>query len=103
MSNTHKEQCWYLEGQDNDFECTYLRDPRDGLISVSISSATPEALKLIAAAPELLEALRELVEWGTTHTSPSVDVVIKQEDTPHELLVNAVQAIAAAEGTEVEA
>tara|TARA_Y100001963_G_scaffold87631_1_gene121121 strand:- start:1438 stop:1755 length:318 start_codon:yes stop_codon:yes gene_type:complete len=48
---------------------------------------------LIAAAPELLNALEALKEWGCTYTSPSVAVTIEPENSPHDLLVAAVEAI----------
>lgn len=53
---------------------------------------------LIAAAPELLNALEALKEWGCTYTSPSVAVTIEPENSPHDLLVAAVEAITKAKG-----
>jgi hypothetical protein len=48
--------------------------------------------RLIAAAPELLAALKELAGWGLCHTSPL------DAKSPHNLLIAAVEAIAKAEG-----
>lgn len=48
--------------------------------------------QLIAAAPELLEALKALTEWGRTHTSP------RDQNSPHNLLIAACAAITKAEG-----
>ena len=42
---------------------------------------------LIAAAPDLLEALQSLTEWGRTHTSPL------DPNSPHDLLIAAMKAI----------
>jgi hypothetical protein len=51
-----------------------------------------QAVPAVEAHPELLEALRELLDWGRDHTSP------RDENSPHELLVNAHAAIRKAEG-----
>lgn len=48
--------------------------------------------RLIAATPDLLEALRHLTEWGRENTSP------RDPNSPHELLIVAVAAIDKAEG-----
>ena len=48
--------------------------------------------RLIAAAPDMLAALRSLLDWGRDHTSPL------DPNSPHDLLVTAHQAIAKAEG-----
>lgn len=45
---------------------------------------------LMQAAPNLLEALQSLLDWGRDHTSPT------DKNSPHELLVAAHDAIAAA-------
>lgn len=45
---------------------------------------------LMTAAPELLEALINLTEWGRTHTSPL------DANSPHDLLIAAVNAISKA-------
>ena len=47
---------------------------------------------LIASAPDLLEALEALLNWGRDHTSPT------QPNSPHQLLVNAHNVIAKARG-----
>jgi len=106
VSNTHKELCWCLEGQDNDFEDTYLRDPRDGLISVSISSATPEALTLIEAAPQTLAMLKEAAK----KLSDNLNAQLEREATVGDVIADSgglvqrcYQHIREAEGTEVEA
>lgn len=54
--------------------------------------ATAANARLIAAAPDLLAALKALTEWGREHTSP------RDENSPHSLLIAAVAAIAKAEG-----
>jgi len=64
-----------------------------------IKELQPESeANLIAAAPELLNALEALKEWGCTYTSPSVAVTIEPENSPHDLLVAAVEAINKAKG-----
>lgn len=55
-------------------------------------SETLANARLIAAAPELLDALRNLLDWGRDHTSPT------QPNSPHALLVAAHAAIANATG-----
>lgn len=62
---------------------------------------SPDNANLIAAAPELLAALEALKEWGCTHTSPSVEVTITPDNSPHDLLVAACEAIAKATGESV--
>ena len=47
---------------------------------------------IIAAAPDLLAALRALTDWGREFTSPT------DANSPHALLVAACAAIARAEG-----
>jgi hypothetical protein len=47
----------------------------------------------MAAAPELRDALAALTEWGRTHTGPL------DANSPHELLIAAVKALAKADGT----
>jgi hypothetical protein len=64
----------------------YLTDPK-------IHKRTPEHhanARLIAAAPDLLQALSDLTDWGRTHTSP------RDANSPHHLLVAARAAIAKA-------
>jgi hypothetical protein len=46
--------------------------------------------RLIAAAPDLLAALRALLDWGREHTSPT------DANSPHQLLIAASDAIAKA-------
>ncbi len=48
--------------------------------------------QVIAAAPDLLAALSGLAEWGREHTGPL------DANSPHDLLIAAVAAIAKAEG-----
>lgn len=48
--------------------------------------------RLIAAAPDLLAALSDLLDWGRENTSP------RDENSPHTLLVAALSAIAKAKG-----
>ena len=48
--------------------------------------------RLIAAAPDLLAALRDLTDWGCTYTSPL------DANSPHGLLIAARVAIAKATG-----
>jgi hypothetical protein len=57
-----------------------------------VAEAIEEDARLIAAAPDLLAALEALTEWGRTHTSPT------QANSPHALLIAAVEAIAKAKG-----
>lgn len=51
--------------------------------------------RLMIAAPDLLKALQNLTEWGRTHTSPL------DANSPHDLLIAAVNAIAKATGETV--
>ena len=83
---------WHIKPQD-DWAGTELVDSRDGLVHATFTGATSEALNLIEAAPELLDALKELTAWG----------LIKDANPPHVLLDNAVNAVAKAEGKEVQA
>lgn len=66
-------------------------------VGISLEETRANA-NLIAAAPELLNALEALKEWGCTYTSPSVAVTIEPENSPHDLLVAAVEAIDKAKG-----
>lgn len=50
--------------------------------------------RLIAAAPDLLEALKDLSDWGRTYTSPL------DANSPHDLLIAAINAITKATGEE---
>lgn len=54
------------------------------------------ALLMMKAAPDLLKALRDLLDWGREHTSP------RDANSPHELLIAAVNAIAEAAPSELE-
>ena len=74
-------------------EC--IETPRGGIIGAWIGcgeSDCYENARIAAAAPELLDALRGLTDWCREHTSPV------QENTPHDLIVAAMRAIAKAEG-----
>ena len=68
------------------------------MASVNVAAFAPhtdEALanaKLISAAPDLLDILRDLLVWGRAHISPVHDTAA------HLLLVRAFEAIAKAEG-----
>lgn len=44
--------------------------------------------RLMVAAPDLAKALRALTDWAREHTGP------RDANSPHELLVNAVAALA---------
>lgn len=57
-----------------------------------LRSEFPEA-SVCKVSPRLLEALRDLAEWGRTHTSPL------DSNTPHELLIKAMGALAEVDGT----
>jgi hypothetical protein len=52
----------------------------------------PHNAHLIAAAPDLLDILRDLLDWGRVHISPAHDTAA------HLLLVRAFEAVAKAEG-----
>jgi hypothetical protein len=75
---------WHLNPQD-DWAGTELVDSRDGLVHATFTAATPEALNLIEAAPELLVALRWCITEGL------------------EVNNRCRQAVAKAEGKEVQA
>ena len=47
----------------------------------------PADAELMAAAPDLLDALQALTDWGRTYTSPT------DPNSPHQLLIAAVAAL----------
>lgn len=68
---------------------------RGAVIIAADLRAKPETeanARLIAAAPDLLAALRDLLEWGRDNTSP------RDDNSPHNLLIAAAAAIAKAGG-----
>jgi len=70
-----------------------------GTRNVCEPSAEGEAnARLIATAPELAEALRELVQWlddsGLSHTKPSGKGVFQYEGTEYEVITKARTALA---------
>lgn len=67
-----------------------LLQDKDAAIAANRRAVADETLR--AAAPDLLDALKALTEWGRTHTSP------RDANSPHQLLINAVEAIAKAGG-----
>jgi hypothetical protein len=76
-----------------------LNEPIAWLTDTGRNAKETEAnARLIAAAPELLAALRELVEVGRTVLSPVHDSGAVKGRTDHEILVAAVAALAKAEG-----
>lgn len=69
--------------------------PEFNLCDLSEQSKEAEGnARLIAFAPEILEALQALLDWGRDHTSP------RDANSPHQLLIKAAEAIAKATGKE---
>ena len=75
---------------ESDWDGIELNDPETGITHASLDACTPEALALIAAAPDLLEALK----WASERVAGrgSFDDYMKCQ-----------RAIAKAEGDETEA
>jgi hypothetical protein len=75
-------------GPEDGGQCVAVRASKSNLEPTEKDAA----LRLMAAAPELLAALQALTDWGRDHTSP------KDPNSPHALLVAASAAIARATG-----
>ena len=75
------------DGNEDDLAIT---DSDGGHVCYSV--ATHADAELIAAAPELLSALRGLLDWCREHTGPTMP------NSPYALLCVAHEAIAKAEG-----
>jgi len=91
----HTPGTWYVAERTMwHAEVRFVRTSEDKSGVVGLTS--DRDAKLVAAAPELLSALTNLLNWGREHTSP-ID-----PNSPHELLVAAHEAIAKANGVKEE-
>lgn len=94
--NKHTPGNWYVAERTMwHAEVRFVRTSEDKSGVVGLTS--DRDAKLVAAAPELLSALTNLLNWGREHTSPS------HRNSPHELLVAAHEAIEKAGGSVPEA
>jgi hypothetical protein len=90
-NNTHTPGPWTVRNE-HFRPLAILSADRASIVALLPDTAPKSNARLIAAAPEMLEALEELTEWGRTYTSPL------DPNSPHQLLINAVNAIAKAKG-----
>ena len=94
---THTPGPWQVSRNACGELAPFDMDEGRSLLSCEVENPLPLAEReanaaLIAAAPELLEALTALVNWGWEHTSPCDD------DSPNDLLVKACEVIVKAGG-----
>lgn len=90
--NKHTPGNWYVAERTMwHAEVRFVRTSEDKSGVVGLTS--DRDAKLVAAAPDLLTALTNLLNWGREHTSPT------DPNSPHELLVAAHEAIEKAGGS----